>query len=221
MGRQLGLKLENPTTFRREDLVVSSSNAEAVQAVDAWPNWLGGALAIVGPEGSGKTHMASAWAATSGGQYFPASALRAIELSDLGARSLAIDDADKVDDETLFHLINLAAAEGVGLLVTSRLWPSAWPAKLPDLISRLNALRVVTVKEPDDVVLKAVLNRFFNQRLATPGEDVLDYLVKRIERSVPRARAIVKLIDEAATAEGRGVTVALARKVLEDDVDEA
>ena len=117
----------------------------------------------------------------------------------------------------MFHLINLAAAEGFGLLLTSRAWPRAWSCALPDLRSRLNALRVVQLHEPDDLVLRGVLDRFFRQRLIVPPDDVLDYLVRRIERSAPKAREVVARIDEAASAEARAVTVALARKVIEDD----
>jgi chromosomal replication initiation ATPase DnaA len=219
LGRQLRLNLEQPSSYRREDFIVSSSNAEAAAAIDAWPNWLGGALALVGPEGSGKTHLACAWAEAHGGLFVEDAAAQLIPLSELGAQPVAVDDADRVDDETLFHLINLAASEGCSLLLTSRHRPRTWMTELPDLRSRLNALRVVELNEPDDVVLRGVLDRFFRQRLVTPPDDVLDYLVKRIERSVPRAREVVGRIDEAASSEGRGVTVALARKVLEGDAD--
>jgi chromosomal replication initiation ATPase DnaA len=217
LGRQLRLNLEHAPTFRREDFIASASNAEAADAVDAWPNWLGGALTLVGPEGSGKTHLAAAWAEAHGGRFLETDAGQRISLSELGGQPVAVDDADQVDDETMFHLINLAAAEGFGLLLTSRVWPRAWSCTLPDLRSRLNALRVVPLQEPDDVVLRGVLDRFFRQRLIVPPDDLLDYLVKRIERSVPKARDVVGLIDEAASAEARGVTVALARKVLDEE----
>lgn len=217
LGRQLRLNLEHEPTFRREDFITSSSNADAVAAVDAWPNWLGGALTLVGPEGAGKTHLAAAWAEAHGGLFFENVAVQLVPLSELGGRPVAVDDADQVDDETMFHLINLAVAEGSGLLLTSRAWPRTWSCTLPDLRSRLNALRAVQLPEPDDVVLRGVLDRFFRQRLIVPPEDVLDYLVRRIERSVPKAREVVARIDEAASAEARGVTVALARRVIDDD----
>jgi chromosomal replication initiation ATPase DnaA len=217
LGRQLRLNLEHAPSFRREDFIASSSNAEATAAVGAWPNWLGGALTLVGPEGSGKTHLAAAWAEAHGGRFLETDAAQPIPLSELGGQPVAVDDADQVDNETMFHLINLAAAEGFGLLLTSRAWPRAWPCTLPDLRSRLNALRVVQLHEPDDVVLRGVIDRFFRQRLIVPPDDVLDFLVKRIERSVPVAREVVERIDEAASAEGRGVTVALVRKVIDDE----
>ena len=220
LGRQLSLDLEQAPSYRREDFIVSSSDAAAVAAVDAWPDWLGGALALVGPPGSGKTHLAYAWASANQGVFVSDATAPLPPWPELAGRPVAVDDAEGLDDETLFHLINLTAAEGGGLLLTSRTRPVAWPSTLPDLRSRLNALRVVELHEPDDVVLRGVLDRFFRQRLIAPPVDVLDYLVRRIERSIPKAREVVARIDETASAEGRGVTTAIARKVLDDETDD-
>ena len=63
MDRQLRLELGRSTPFRRADFIVSSANADAVRALDAWPNWHGGCLTLVGPAGSGKSHLALTWAA--------------------------------------------------------------------------------------------------------------------------------------------------------------
>lgn len=66
MTRQLRLKLRRPASHRREDFVVGPSNAQAMAALDAWPAWPGGALALIGPIGSGKTHLAREWAQRAG-----------------------------------------------------------------------------------------------------------------------------------------------------------
>ena len=110
----------------------------------------------------------------------------------------------------------MAEASG-GLLLTSRTSPRAWPAKLPDLRSRLNALPIAEIGEPDDVVLEGLLRKFFRERNIKPAEDVFPYLMRRIERSVRVAREIVTRLDEAADAEDREITRALARQILETD----
>jgi len=109
------------------------------------------------------------------------------------------------------------AEAGGGLLLTSRTHPRAWPAKLPDLRSRLNAIPVAEIGEPDDVVLEGVLRKFFRERSIKPTDDVYPYLMRRIERSVRMAREIVNRLDEAADAEDRGITRALARQILDAD----
>ena len=131
---------------------------------------------------------------------------------------MLIDDADAwIGDDALFHLINMAGEPGGGLLLTSRTPPVEWTADLPDLRSRLNALPVAELEAPDDAILQGALQKFFRERNIRPTEDVLPYLMRRIERSIPRARDIVARLDEAADAEQRPVSRALARQILEID----
>jgi chromosomal replication initiation ATPase DnaA len=216
LSRQFRLKLDRTETFRREDFVVSDANVEAVKAVDSWPAWPGGALALIGPEGSGKSHLACTWAASCGAAVIPAKGK--VDLGALRGRPVLYEDADRDRtrrDEILFHLFNMAGEPGAGLLITGRTPPAGWSCDLPDLRSRLNAVRVVQIEEPDDPVLESMLRKFFRERNIRPAEDVFPYLLRRIERSAPKALEIVKRLDEAADAEGRPVSRALARQLLE------
>jgi len=214
LSRQLRLKLDRTETFRREDFVVSASNAEAVKAIDAWPNWHGGRLALIGPEGSGKSHLAAAWAARVGAAVIAPRSK--VDLNALQGRPVLYEDADRSQrGEMLFHLMNMADHGGGGLLLTGRTPPTSWPANLPDLRSRLNALTVAQITEPDDAILESILRKFFRERNIRPAEDVFPYLLRRIERSAPKALEVVRRLDEAADAEGRAVSRALARQILE------
>ena len=195
MARQLRLRLgrdgQSPTF---DAFVRGPSNAGAVAAVEAWPGWLGGCLAVVGPKGVGKSHLARAWAAS----------------------VVLLEDADRgFSTEGLFHLINVAARDGGGLLLTARTRPASWPTALPDLRSRLNAFPVVEIEPPDDTVLEGVLRRFFEARNIRPPEAVYPYLLARMPRSIPDAAAIVERLDEAGDEGFRPVTRALAREILE------
>jgi chromosomal replication initiation ATPase DnaA len=211
LTRQLRLKLSRAASFARDDFVVSESNREAVAALDAWPSWHGGCLALVGPEGAGKSHLALEWAQRVGALVLEPSA------TDIGAAiggSVLMEDADRANDVTLFHLINMAGVVG-GLLLTSRRLPRFWPTELPDLRSRLNALPTAEINAPDDAVLEGVLRKFFLQRNIRPTDDVYPYLLRRIERSAAMARVVVERLDEAADAQSREITRTLAREILE------
>ncbi len=217
MARQLRLGLRRPAPFTRATFVDGGCNAQARAMLDAWPRWPGGALVLVGPEGAGKTHLAQAWAAVTG-----AVTLDRLQ-PDLTAamdRPALLEDADQgVDDEALFHLINLAGRAGGSLLLTARSRPAAWPAALPDLRSRLNALGVVEIEPPDDEVLGGVLKNFFRERNIRPHDDVYPYLLKRMERSISGAREIVQRLDETEHTDIRPVSRVLARQILESDIE--
>ena len=214
LARQLRLVLDRAPSHARADFLVTAANGEAVRRLDAWPDWHGRALTLVGPEGSGKSHLARAWA-----DQVDAAAWRpGAELGALQGRPVLVEDADRgVEDEALFHLINMAP--GGGLLLTARIAPSAWPAAIPDLRSRLNALPVALLGEPDDELLLAVMSKLFRERHIRPPDDLLVYLIRRIQRSVPAAQAVVAALDEAAMADERPVSRALAREILEETQD--
>jgi chromosomal replication initiation ATPase DnaA len=215
MARQLRLSLRRPATFSRAEFAQGPSNASATTALDGWPGWHGGALALVGPEGAGKTHLARAWAQAAGAVILDRAAP---EVAAAEGRPALMEDVDRgAPDEALFHLINMAARAGGGLLLTARTPPAAWSAALPDLRSRLNALQTAIIEPPCDVVLEAVLRKLFRERSIRPKDEVYPYLLRRMERSIPQAREIVRRLDEAADEAGRPVSRALARQVLEDD----
>jgi chromosomal replication initiation ATPase DnaA len=213
MARQLRLSLERPPAYSRAEFVEGPSNAAAVRALDAWPAWHGGCLVLFGPEGVGKTHLGRAWAQAAGAEILDRSA------PDLPRHGpVLVEDVDRgIDDEALFHLINGAGREDAGLLLTARAAPLAWPAGLPDLRSRLNALPLAEIEEPDDTVLEGALRNFFRLRSIRPSEDVYVYLLRRMERSIPQAREIVRMLDEAGESEFRPVSRLLAREILDGE----
>jgi chromosomal replication initiation ATPase DnaA len=211
MAQQLRLRLQRQARPTRDEFVEGASNAQAVAALDGWPHWPGGCLVLVGPQGVGKSHLAQAWAAAAGAA---ALAREAPDLAAADGRPVLLEDVDQgAPDEALFHLINLAARDGGGLLMTARTRPTAWPAALPDLRSRLNALFVAEIEPPDDVVLEGVLRKLFRERSIRPPQEVFPYLLRRMPRSIPEAQEVVRRMDEEADG---AISRLLARSVLED-----
>ena len=214
MARQLRLSLGRESLPSFDEFARGPSNAAAVAAVEAWPAWPGGCLAVVGPKGAGKSHLARAWAAATGAVTLEADAP---DVEAAAGRPVLLEDADRgFPSEALFHLINLASRDGGGLLIAARTRPASWPTALPDLRSRLNALTVVEIEPPDDQVLEGVLRKFFRDRHIRPPEAVYPYLLARMGRSIPDAEEIVRRLDEAGDDGFRPVTRVLARQILED-----
>jgi chromosomal replication initiation ATPase DnaA len=217
MAKQLRLGLRRPAPSTRATFVGGASNAQAVATLDAWPRWPGGCLVLVGPEGVGKTHLARAWAADAGAAVLDRGKP---DVAAAAGQAALIEDVDQgVDAEALFHLLNQAAQAGASLLLTARAPPATWPADLPDLRSRLNALMVAEIAPPDDEVLGGVLRKFFRERNIRPHEDVYPYLLRRMERSIPGAREIVRRLDETEDGVMRPISRVLAREILEGGIE--
>jgi chromosomal replication initiation ATPase DnaA len=216
--RQLALALDHAESYARDDFLSGSCNAAALQLIDSWPDWPASAIALVGPEGSGKTHLATIWALASGARVISGHALTETALrSALATGALVIEDAAAIADErALFHLINLAREEGAFLLFTARTTPSTWPFAVPDVISRLRAMPVVMLQAPDDAMLRAVIVKLAADRQLGFDESVVRYLSTRIERSFAAARAAVIALDNEALRQGRPPSRALAAEIFRD-----
>lgn len=217
--RQLALNLDHAESFAREDFLQGASNESALALVEGWPDWPDRVMALVGPEGAGKSHLASIWARQSGARFVSARAVHATNLpATLATGALVVEDvADRAADErALFHLLNLAREEKAFLLFTARKPPAQWPITLPDLASRLRALPVVVLSAPDDALLRALIVKLFADRQLAVDESLVGYLTGRIERSFAGVRAAVEMLDGEALRRKRPANRTLAAELYRD-----
>jgi chromosomal replication initiation ATPase DnaA len=215
--RQLVLALDHATSFAREDFLAGPANQAALALIDRWPDWPANVMALVGPEGSGKTHLASIWADTAGARVLSGKRLGDSDLpAALATGALVIEDLDPadLDERALFHLLNLAREERAYVLITARAQPAGFPVAIRDLASRLRAVPVVTLAPPDDALLRALIVKLAADRQLSVDEPLVSYLATRIERSFTAARAAVARLDEEAMRRHRPVTRALAAELF-------
>ncbi len=222
-GQQLVLDLPARPALGRADFFVAPANALALAQVESWPAWPSGRLAVAGPPGAGKTHLAHVWAALSGARILAAAETHRLDLAALpGDAAVAVEDADRIGgvaaaEEALFHLCNHLAAGGGSLMISGRDAPARWPVVLPDLASRLEIASVARLEPPDDALLAAVLVKLFADRQIAAGPDLVQYLLTRIDRSFAAAEAVVADLDRAGLARHRPITARLAGDVLRGD----
>lgn len=219
---QLALDLPHRAATGREDFLVSPSNEAAVAAVDRWPDWPSPVLVLVGPPGSGKSHLADVWRTRSGASLASATRLDRDRLPDLmQSGALVVEDApgDALDEVALFHLINMARESRGAVLITSHHFPAQWDIALPDLRSRLKAAQVAQLGDPDDALLRGVLVKLFADRQLNVGEAVISYMIMRMERSLDAARQLVAAVDARALAERAEITRAFVARVMQDEFE--
>ncbi len=217
--RQMAFDLGASETYDRAHFFPAPSNAAAWQALEMPDEWPHGRLLLIGPSGAGKTHLAHIWAKTAGAQILAAVDLERRDPTTLET-PLAVEDADQTAgvpaaEEALFHLLNHAQHRQIRLLITAQKPPRDWCVRLPDLLSRLQAMPIAQLHAPDDALLSAVLVKLFSDRQITVPPNLIPYLAARMERSIAAARALVAALDAHALALGRPVTRALAAELLD------
>lgn len=208
--QQLPFDLGHRTAFARDDFWVSASNRDAVAWIDKYPDWPAPLLVIHGPRACGKTHLLKVWQNEAGAAVYDPAA------PDTAPAAVAVDDiesliGDAAREEALLHLYNIQKERGGHILAAAETPPRQWTFALRDLESRLLAAPSVAVGSPDDEMMAVVLTKLFSDRQIFVPQDVVQFLLPRLERSFAAMRDIVDAIDRKALAEKRKVTVPLVR----------
>ncbi|MGB3146484.1 MAG: DnaA/Hda family protein [Paracoccaceae bacterium] len=221
MPPQLVFDLPARTALGRADFFISPANSDAVALIDSPAVWPLGKLLLIGPAGSGKSHLAGLWAAAAGARMVMAQDLTPDLVADFAASpALVVEDIQRLagnpaGQEALFYLHNLMLADKRLLLMTARGGVASWGLSLPDLQSRTEGTMVAELRAPDDSLLAAVLVKLFADRQLRVAPTLIPYLISRIDRSFAMVQALVAALDRQALSEGRAISRAMAAKVLD------
>lgn len=201
-----------------DTLVVTDANRDAARLLTEWRTWPSGALALVGPQGSGKTHLALAWALETGArQVSPrANPDDAAAIFREARGRVLIDDADSEADEAmLWRVLDLARTEAGAVLVVGQRGPVHWPATIPDLRSRLANLGAAELGEPDEALMEVVLRRICREQFILLSDSAAKYLARRLPRTFAAAHRVAAALDADLAKGARPVALGAARKALE------
>lgn len=210
---QLVLPLQTPPALRREDFVVTAGNHQAVDFVDAYPNWHASAGALFGPSQSGKSHLASAWAERAGGRVVEGSVVDEQMLRQATAFAIENIDAGSPDaarDRAVFSLME----RGVPVLFTAQRPATYWPALMPDLQSRYRALLSFALPAPDDNLLDSLARKLFADRQLAVPDAAIAHMVRSLERTPAAIRDFIARADAKALSEKRAISLPLIRDLL-------
>lgn len=193
---QIALPLVTATSA--ETIVTGPSLDPVIAALGAAIDWPFHTAVLCGPSRAGKSLLAR-WFVQSG-------------IGD------ALDDADTLPEDVVFHRWNRAQADGRPLLLVSRRAPGEWRVQLPDLASRLGSALLIEIAAPDDALLHALLESHAARRGLVLGEGVVSFLLPRLERSHAAVEALVATIDRLSLERKAPVTLSLARDALAERV---
>jgi len=219
MTTQLPLTFPLPPAYDKDSFVIGSANEQAVSWLEKWPDWplpLRG-LNLYGPLGSGKTHLSYLWAGRG-----KAIAINSLPHFDQGqflqTQHVVLDDfgvSGRYDDTAVFHLLNHISSVSGTLLILSSYPVAQHKSSLFDLRSRLRSLAAQEINLPDDGLLKALLAKHFFDRQCPVSEQVLNYIVNRMERSYSAAQQLPAEMDNLALSRKVPVSLTIARQVLD------
>jgi chromosomal replication initiation ATPase DnaA len=201
-----------------EALVVTEANRDAARLLTDWRAWPNGALALIGPRGAGKTHLALAWSLEAGARQVAPTAApdEAAAVFQEAEGRLFIDDADGARDEgMLWRVLDLARTRGGAVLLVGASPPAAWPVAIPDLRSRLAALAVARLGEPDQALMEVVLRRICREQFIQLSDDAVRYLARRLPRTFAAAHHWAAALDAGLTRGARPVSRRAAERALE------
>jgi chromosomal replication initiation ATPase DnaA len=206
------------TSYDRENLIVSDENKDLSEALESWDGHPDPYLVLIGGHGTGKSHFGTVWASEVGAARFEPHSVADLPLdalSEVCRGSVFLDDADRLRDQNaLFHLLNLITQQGGRLLMTAQTAPSLWPVKLPDLVSRLAALRCLQLQQPSDETLSELLRRAASHRGLILDEPTRKVILTRMERSFDAVAAFIDAFDAELTRRPGVSPSTLARRAM-------
>lgn len=164
---------------------------DALQSADRWPFRT---AILTGPPRSGKSLLARWFAESGAGE--------------------AVDSADALPEDEVFHRWNRAQANGRPLLLVSNRAAGAWQITLPDLASRLGAALLIEIGAPDDELLAGLIAEHAARRGLVLGDQTVAYLLPRIERSHAGIELLIETLDRLSLERKSPVTISLMRDAL-------
>jgi hypothetical protein len=191
---QIALPLDWPMADGDDDFLISETNAAAFDHFKRWSVWPVPVTLLTGPRKSGRSLLGRIFVRKTGGRLF--------------------DDAERHDEEALFHAWNEAQERRRPLLMIAQAPPPAWNVALPDLRSRLTATPQIRIEEPDDALVAQLIAKLLADRGLVISPDVSEYLVPRIERSYLAVQQVVDVIDQAMLSGGRRMGLGTVRRAL-------
>ena len=226
MNEQLVLGLSLKEALEKEDFFISSSNLGAVTLLGNTDRWGSGVLLLVGPKGSGKTHLSLVWCKENKARHVKLETVLIEIEKGLNHDLCCVEDLDLIEkvekqkkskiEEGIFHLINSIESRGGKLLISSSKMPNALSLDLKDLESRLQSFSKTSIKEPDDSLVMALLLKYFNDRQIHIKHSNLAYIATRINRTYSSIYEFVNCVDHKSLVYNTKVTRPLIDATLNE-----
>jgi len=210
------IKFDYDKNFQNDDFYISKSNEHIMNLLMNWPKWEKNFLNISGEKFSGKSHIIDIFIKKFKGIKLEANLLKNSDLKDVKIyQNVIIENLDtSVDEKLIFTLFNIVEQDNKYLLVTSLKPIVDLVFNLDDLNSRAKNFLLQNINIPDDELIFALVLKNLSDRQISLDKKLIDYVVKRIERSYSKIFEFIYKIDEISLKNKKSINLKIIKEVL-------
>ena len=213
---QLLLNFEYKQNFKDEDFYVSNSNYYAFNLINSWPKWEKNFLNICGEKYCGKTHLSNIFLKKFKGIKIDANSFENKNLKEIKIYENVILDnlGQNVDERLIYSLFNIIDQDNKYLIINSLIPVSKISFKLEDLRSRTKNCLVAKIDKPEDDLMFALILKNFSDRQITIDKKLIDFIIKRVDRSYGKIFEFIYKIDEISLKRKKSIDFKIIKEVL-------
>ena len=210
------IKFDYDKNFKNSDFVLSESNKHIYDFLDKWPKWEKNFINIIGQKFSGKTHLINIFIKKNkgisiNGQFLNEEDLKKIVIHE----NIIIEDlTSNINENLLYSLMNLAEHDNKYVIITSLNPIVNIDFKLVDLKSRTKSFLLLNIEEPDDELIFGIILKNLSDRQILLDKKLIDYIVKRIERSYSKIHNFIYKIDQLSLKKKKSIDFKIIKDVL-------
>ena len=213
---QLLLNFDYKQNFKDEDFYVSKSNYFAFNLINSWPKWEKNILNICGEKHSGKTHLTSVFL-----KKFKGINLNSVKFENKDLKNIKIyeniilDDFNQnIDERLIYSLFNIIDQDNKYLILNSITPINQMNFELEDLRSRTKGCLIANIEKPDDELMFALILKNFSDRQIKVDKKLIDFIIKRVERSYGKIHEFIYKIDEISLKKKKPIDFKIIKEVL-------
>ena len=210
------IKFDYDKNFKNTDFILSRSNKHIYDFLDRWPKWEKNFINIIGQKSSGKTHLINIFIEKYKGKRIDAQSLNEADLNKIELyENIIIEDlTSNINENLLYSLLDLIEQNNKYLIITSLNQVVHINFKLPDLRSRLKSFLLLNIEQPDDELIFGIILKNLSDRQISIDKKLIDYIVKRIERSYSKIHNFIYKIDQLSLKKKKSIDFKLIKEVL-------
>ena len=215
---QLLLDFDYEQNFRDDDFYVGKSNFYPFELINNWPKWEKNFLNISGEKFSGKTHLTNIFLKKFDGIRIDSCLLTDENLKIIKPyQNIVLEDLNlNVNEKLIYTLFNIIDQDNKFLIITSSEPITEINFMLEDLKSRTKDCLLAKIEDPDDELMFALILKNLSDRQITLDKKLIDYIIKRVERSYGKIFEFIYKIDKISLKKKKSIDFKIINEALEE-----